>query len=1000
MADRFPNLYWSADYKSGIEQLTSQSLRSLKQLHDLRKLVFGYMNYFHSNSEFLTKLAIDSYPLDSSFKHLDDVSHDESLASRKNSALYKRISSPFSNRTVSQTEAQLKNMKSITSSPSTPSSKTSSDGHRASTEMSEISDDEKPDIDMAYAYEQCIKGAAEESQLLMNLSAVIDRNILEPLTSFLKIQDPEVRSLLKELNNIFDDYENNYKQVEDLKIQYDDYLRLNEFAESDPKNLIGKKGESDEDDDETTHDDSTAFVEPLDTVKKLPSPSPDLTLESEFDFPLRIGTAHIEKPADFAKMVKKMISSIKTIRRKIPIPGYKNEIFSSNQLCDWLIRYRPFRIDPSRMNMEKFGQGLIDHKLIVGFGLFAKKFNSENMWFEWSDMATFVADYEVERGTGDSTSTSSTLSPLSQVTSPSQKLPKLVLDEHTRTRVNDMAQNTSKKFEGIFKSVRSSLLKNDYSTQLAETEAKYNESYLDLQELKHLLEIEIFNNSQTLEKFERTKIEVVHQSLSKLLEINYNFSLQSTTRLHKQASEFIKDINKPETYEKDLNNLLETYSTGIYFPSIVSPDNLTKKHYSTNQSNNNFQNIKFQFNLYKDISLQTRISQSKNEKNLLSLSSLPEVLFECINIVKSKSKSETDLFNDWITPIHHQKYWLLKEEIIAQINNFSPDQEIIESSNENLVHKCILSSVISLLEKKDHLDIISFVKNWLLEISDSLIPCMVYDSLINNYKSKPSLNDDSLDIGVRRSECIKILSLIPRSNQSSLIYILEHLSFISKLDTIPNYGMTDEFNEVKDDKHSDIPAVVSQLNSMDQIGGIPFVHLILRPSSIKNASGFKPPLNIYNIILSDLLNVEVRSELLKNLIISEKNYNFKKENEKNNLGIQKMLPQVSQQHHAPVTPKKGGENSLKPTALSKGLPKSPRPISGENFSLRPFRTGTTPRPTPSASPRHTPRNSFEQNVYTGTESKSKGTRVSSNGLRTRSGSSSILAPNIDVQFEE
>ncbi|KAF8000937.1 hypothetical protein HF325_004726 [Metschnikowia pulcherrima] len=65
---RYANSFWSPDYASGIEKLSTLLMLSLAQLHELRKFVFGYMKYFHENGEYLANLADTSYPIDSSFR--------------------------------------------------------------------------------------------------------------------------------------------------------------------------------------------------------------------------------------------------------------------------------------------------------------------------------------------------------------------------------------------------------------------------------------------------------------------------------------------------------------------------------------------------------------------------------------------------------------------------------------------------------------------------------------------------------------------------------------------------------------------------------------------------------------------------------------------------------------------------------------------------------------------------------------------------------------------
>lgn len=891
----FSNSYWSADYRLGIHELGLQSTRSLKQLHELRKLVASFLSYNHANSAYLGKLALDLYLFESAFRQQTREKRLSSL--RKASGLK-----------------------------------------------------EKEPVSLNSTYELFLRGTSNEAQTLADLASAIERNVLEEITDFIKLHEPQVRSILQECEDLFADYDSTYKRVEKLKGEYSDYLRFNEFADtetgpvSEPatpeKTLLSNSPKTTPDSQNLPEKDDDDFG-PL--------------LESEFDFPIQLGSLKFTKKSELEEFLRFLISSISTIRRTIPLPGYRNDIFSSDQLCDLLTKKRPHGFNPSRLNLEKLGQGLIDAKLLVGTGIFAKKFRSENMWFEWSPLAFSATESEKLK------------EPLAPSTP--QKTPKVVIDESTKF-MNDMATSTSKTFNGLFKSVRSSLRKSNYPEKLLETESKYNDSYLELQELKHLLDIQIFEKSQILQTFEKNKIELVYQSLTKLLEISYNFSLTSSNKFHEVATEFITNINKPENYQRDFEELLNTFSTGIYFPSNVSPESLARKHYSSNQSNSNFQSVKLQFNLYRDIPLQLQLKDS-----LLSLSSIPIFLFKAIKLIE-ESESITEL---WTAPINHQQYWSVKQETIQLINSFQNDV----TEDESTVHGAVLEKVIQLLSEKETAEVLNFTKNWLLETSDSLIPCMVFDLLISNYRN--SMN--------AAQETIKILTGIPRSNLASLIFILEHICLVFDLSQIASYEISDNLSEELEQKSDpkNIEAVVQKLNSMEAIGSIPFVHLIFRPSAVKNAAGFKPPIATYNALLCDLLDVGLRGKLFSALVESERNYVSKREHEKSNLGLKKTaLPPT--QGLTPSTPRVITSDPVSKTVIANGVPKSPRPLSGENFSLRPFRTGTTPRPSPSSSPVQPARTEFS-----GNELRVK-KRESMDG-RPRSSSSSFLAPNINVEFE-
>lgn len=916
MTGSFANLYWSSDYKTGMGQLSRQSTRSLGQLHELRQLVFQFMNYFHSNSEHMNRLAIDSYSLESGFRKYDGEKDLDRLPlpKRENQTL-KRLSDTF------------KPKKRVVSG-------------QAQVEALVEKDLGLQVVDMGGAFEYFVKYMTEESHLLTVLARQIDREILESITTFIKIHEPQIHGIIGRFNDLVEDYESKFKELEKLKLDYDECLRLGEFVKPQVEKAIEKdvleETESDED-----------------------LPKTDDSIESEFNFPLIIGPLKISTAPELSDLLGKLIQSTPLIKRKITLPGSRDEIFVSGDLCNYLKRNRPLGMNPSAVNLERFGQTLIDLKLIVGTGFWSKKFKTEDMWFEWSDLALYVSQFDGRKN--------------------GRQVPSVVVDD-TSKYVNGMAQNTSKKFNNMFQNVQKSLRK--YSPEMIpEIERQYNEGYLDLQETKYLIDVEIMQSAQTLENFEVKKIEIIYQSLTKLLEILYNSSLSSTGKLHTLATDFIDKVNLSDNYNRDFDKLIEDFSTGIYFPSNVSPENLLKKQYNTSQTNNSFQNIKSQFNLFKDIPLQLLL----NSDDSLSILSLPIFLYELIKLIETKDIQNFDKY--WASPINHQSYWMLKEKLIETINSYEI-QNHLEITQENIVHQQILKLVLNSLQDSTGEDLINLLKNWLLQTSDSLIPCMVYDQVIFTYKKYLS-EDQSLDSVLRKNELLKHLATISRSNLSSLVYVLEHISKTFDLQTIPTYQKEDAVPEIEHFTDSvKLGNAVGALNSMEYIGAVPFIHLLLRPSSAKSSSGFKPPAEIYNVLLTDLLQIETRAKLLSLLLEHENLYKAKKERENAGLQIKKL----------PVAPKLP---TLRPRSQSPArMPtrnnslKSPQPVSGE-FTLRPFRTKITPAPSPATSP-------INPQFYTANNSvDSISSEVPTRKSSTKKRSGSVgLALKIAVEFEE
>ncbi|CAK7917596.1 hypothetical protein CAAN3_21S01134 [[Candida] anglica] len=900
----FANNYWSVDSRTGIDKLSEQSLQSIQQLHELRKLVFSYMSYYYSNSEYLNRLGKDSH-------HVDKLEIPSATTASKSTL--KRLSDQFKEATrLDLSPKHVKPQSNVNSS--TP-------------------------------FKLHIENISQESHTLATLSSVIDNQVLEPITSFLKIQEPFVRDTVDQFSDLLEEYERCYKEIETIKKAFEENLRLQEMTQVSDREVEGNTIIEEESKEITPISRSTSStINPVSSSNSTAHANGTSVVAptSHFIFPMTIGIIKLPTREDLESLLKQMIAEISTVKRKIPIPGYRNETFSGEQLLEWLTHNRPHRISPTRANLERIGQAFIDLKLIVGMGfLGSKKFKSEGMWFEWTDLAIYASEEHNVSTEG-----------VEEVQGKEQP------EESTSTDIGTSSHITPPIFtlNNMISSVKTSILKTNFPQILEDLETKYNDMYVHLHYLRYTLDTELIKKSQQLEKFERQKIELIYKSLTKLSEIMYNYSLNSTNRLHLFATEMINNINKEEHYQEDFTKLVQQFSTGIYFPSILSPDNLAKSHYSSAQTNSNFQNVKLKFNLYKDFPLQPL--HGGNE--ILSLASIPEFLYGMIEKIDQCNEEELTLA--WKSSMNAEAYWSFKQEIISIISSFEQrDSDENIPANEESIHRDIISKILFYASSRPVAEQVNFVKYWLLEIGDSVIPFTSFDAVISNYTTYNSQNNNSLDVELRHDKLVSSLATIPRSNVSTLLYIIEHICKVFSLSVITSYGTSDNLemnvNEVEE-RQNRIVEVSRGLNSMEAIGSIPFVHLLMRPSAVKNSTGFKPPLEKYILILSDLLNIKVRSKIFSNLVENELKYRNKREKEKK----------------LPVKPE-----LLIAKEAKLVIPKSPKP-GQENFTLRPFRTRATPNPSPSTSPSHTPKNSLDV-------------------TRERSSSNTYLTPSINVEFE-
>lgn len=860
----YANSYWSPDYTSGINKLARQLRLSLGQLHELRDYIVNHVKLHHNDGDVLEDSAQRAYAMDSSFR-------------------------------LSRGQRQISGLRKVSG---------------------RNSHEEVVALDMDQVFRQFTVQTTIQLQHHRETAAKIEAQVLEPLTLFIKEQEPRVRISIDSLSKEAADYETLYKALEATKNDYNAILRMGEFQ----KNTLPELEESRVSDTSTIAEVSTAAE--LEVSMGSYDKDVDSILENQdICMPLLLGgLVRFEEAADFVDFLSTLVPSVPVVRRKIPLPGYSDETFSSESLSDALKKQKIKGLLPSRASVERFCQSLVDLKIIIGTGFFAKRFKTEGMWFEWSSITRELLNAEETN--------------LSIQDDRSFQPTKAKLDE----AFSSMAISTTKTFNGVFKSVASTLNKSKFSEEgLHDAELAYNEAYDALQLQKHKLELQIFERLTQLETFEKLKIDVVFRSLQSLQKIQ----VQHSEALKNLSDSFSKIISSDYDFQSILRHefkkSFDNFTSGIYFPSLVSPDPAAAGSANVSVMNTNFQNIKLNFNLYKDIPLQLKVSDVKPDVDIAE-QSVPLFLHSVVKFLNSFPKKQ--LHEAWLLPIKHQDVWLVKDGIISVAQEYSKTASL-KASDEHMADQVIVEGIVEKIETLNPERLVNFFKQWLLEVSDSMIPSTVYDSLLKYYKMLKSANDTEL-----LADLSKILGAIPRSNLSSLLYILHHVWDVFDLDTANE--------ETKSE-------VIHKLNLMDVIAAVPFVHLIFRPSVLKHSSGLKPPLDIYNQILSDLLNPVMRLNLKEHLVASEKLFAQRREQQRKLFDQQINGARVrstsvnSTDNSVPsvdvtfLTPKK----SSGAATVALVPPKTPKTLGDpESFSLRPFRTGTTPRPSPSSSPVH------------------------------------------------
>lgn len=680
---------------------------------------------------------------------------------------------------------------------------------------------------------KCLESIASQSTACGNLARTLQREVLNHINDTLKAHEPSSRLALTDLRDLLEKYEVACDLLLELRRAYDDSKEMREF------DLASTDHDSESDESDSNSDG--------DNTNKPTS------------YPLALGTMIFKDPHSLAKFFQRLLKDVViSSRRIVPLPGLSSDIFTSEELCRVLTK----ELGPARSKLEKMGQALLDKGYIASGTLIPiRVFRAQDMWLGWLEKAANASKTEPVLSDSDEHSIASLRS---------------------SRRRGGASRTASFNLQGMLKNMTLPFAKKVNIQKLGDVEEQYNEAYGQYLAVRRNLETSIRAYAGRLAIFERTKIETVHKSLAKVLEVVYNANLEATKDLHASATAFIESINLPETYARDFSKAHQHFATGVYCP---------REQYC--------QNIRRQFDLFKDLLLQSHVESNEDGPGLRSLSLIPLFLYGVLNSVEDRKDDKSIVYDAWCAPLDHDSYWKIKEQLAARVAVYDPPVAMSEETAANALY---VETCVDEVTKHDTIAIINFVRGWLLEITDSVIPGLVYDR-VTLVLEEPDTE----------ANLVKCLANIPRSNLASLLYIMEKVCGAADIPRVPGYGTSDFLAELEVESDAQaIEVCAKKLSDNSASRALPFMHLLLRPPMTKVANGWHPPLEKYQALLQHLMRVETRYKLLLLLIQNELNAIAKREKER--IGL----------------PKAQAPRSVSST-------NSPSP-KNEDFSLRPFRT--------------------------------------------------------------
>lgn len=628
-----------------------------------------------------------------------------------------------------------------------------------------------------------------------------------------------------------------------LTNQYNTFVKTNEQAIAAEKVYINKTRELEDIDLRETQ--SKATVPSPDSLQPPPpvEKSAEIIQETEdeiFKFPIVIGTTIFRSIKELKVFMIRMTGEVPIKRRLIPLPGINNEYFGSESFFRWVKGNR--ENEDSRRKIEKFGQDLIKLGLVSNWNKLAQnKFVSDEGYYEFTDLARYIAKFD------------------------ENKIPVL---EVSPSEESSEIKSKSGVFDGLKNRFKHTLDINTLKDNAKVAKEKYlaavSKSYIE----KEKLESSIISVSRRAEVYEANRLKLIY-FLTKIF--NETVLDENEKQIHAfqtiaEASTYDDDTFNYELLKRSISN-----KSGWYWPK-------------SDVKFSSYGNSKTQFNA--EIFGNDLLNQYRDPSNNdLKTKSVPLFLK---NIIEGLNGLEL-VEDSWIKDIDILKATEMKRSILLSIPEYEKEYnpEEIDIDINNFVSSKITSEIF---HKYSTNEVVGFLKLWLLELPDSLIPFTAYDQLKTCY----SENSDDYE------SKLKILGSIPRQNLASLLLLAEHLSSsVSKIEQL-----------VKNEK-------------------VPLFHLFIRPSP-KNLHANLDDIVVFKPLCEDLLNNNYQNSLHKKLEELEEIHTERERRAEESL---QRLKQAPKELTPPQTiPKSTSNNSLT--------------VDG----LRPFKT-ISPVPSPVSSPK-------------------------------------------------
>lgn len=540
-----------------------------------------------------------------------------------------------------------------------------------------------------------------------------------------EILNRNLRQYSRSLASAKSSREDLYKRSERIKNVY--------LAKTEFKSLEDDSNETSDDNCETN--DTQQSV--LDSEKSVVNTKEvDNAVFFQENFPLTLSKSLVfESVEDFRNFLSKLTSQVPLKKRLISIPGLRNEYFSGNSLFSTVKKVIP-KLDTSLFNLECIGQRLLELRIINTYNGMISGSNGTFItggYYEWTG--------ELEEWL-TAPKKSETLA---------QKKDNQNTEESTGNKLTEFFSSALHWNQEAPITCREELVISQ--KELYDREESYFQHCEKLDYARVQLELELNKAMKTYDSMFRRKCQLMEHA----------------------SNGFVQLVDK--TYKKISEQLTESYSTCEIDINTECYRMYSGNHgtigYFTPQPSLSFVKFDSRGQITTSAIFNTDLRDlpvSKTEGT--ELKHLPIMLYEIVKHLYGCDARE--VLESWGCCIDLIRVTNLRRDIIAEYKKCEGD------------HERTIKNVLNRIPSGNVSDIVGLLKLWLLELPDSVIPLVCYETLMQN-------------------DVVKGLRLIPVENLTSLLCLCKHFHWLIK-----------EFDLVS----------VEKLFSLD--GDVPLYHIFAR----------------------------------------------------------------------------------------------------------------------------------------------------------------------------